>query len=67
MFFHRASRTAIFMAPIDHRASFLRRKPAREAFATVLGWEPERVIMAHGTWVDRDGRAFLEHAFRWLR
>ena len=54
------------MAPLDFRASFLRRKPAREAFAKVLAWDPERVVMAHGARIDHDGRAFLEHSFRWL-
>ncbi len=54
------------MAPLDFRISFLRRKPAREAFAKLLAWDPERVIMAHGAWVASEGRAFLEHSFRWL-
>jgi len=53
-------------APIDFRSSFLRRKPAREALATIIAWAPERVIMAHGRWVDRDAAAFVERSFAWL-
>ena len=54
-------------APLDFRASFLRRGPAREALGTILAWAPERVIMAHGAWIDRDAGAFLERSFAWLR
>jgi hypothetical protein len=103
VFFHRASRTAIFgdlienfeasfidthwtgwfglkrrvarvigimapdgRAPLDFRATFLRRRAARESLARVLAWTPERVIMAHGAWIDRDGLEFLRRSFRWL-
>lgn len=53
-------------APLDFRSSFLRRKPAREAVATIMSWAPERVIMAHGRWVDEDAPGFLERSFAWL-
>lgn len=101
VFFHRASRTAVFadlienfddgfirehwkgwkgrlakywgitepygQAPLEWRVSFIRKKRARAALGTVLRWEPERVIMAHGVCVDRGAVHFLEKSFRWLR
>lgn len=103
VFFHRASRTAVFadlienfdldflrrtpgwsgwrgwvgrhwgitepfgMAPLEWRWSFLRRGAARRALAQILSWNPKRVVMAHGNWIERDGRAFVERSFRWLR
>jgi hypothetical protein len=96
VFFHRASRTAIFAdliqslprdsvkgwrgvlarlggivepnsgAPGDWRASFLGRKAARAALARVLAWDIERVVIAHGAPVQRDGEAFVRRAFAWL-
>jgi Domain of unknown function (DUF4336) len=54
-------------APIDLRLSFLgRKKEARSAFERMVAWKPERVIMAHGRWYDRDGTGELRRAFRWL-
>jgi len=52
--------------PADMAASFLlRRTHLRELIATMIGWNPERVILAHGRWYDRDGTAELRRAFRW--
>jgi hypothetical protein len=100
VFFHRASRTAIFadlienlsldflrdrwrgwrgriarlwritepcgMAPLELRLGFVWRRIPREALSKVLGWDPAMVIMAHGTCVTNDGRAFIKQSFRWL-
>lgn len=53
-------------APIDMQLSFLRRRKAvRAAVQRMIGWEPERVILAHGRWYERDGTAELRRAFRW--
>ena len=38
----------------------------REAVDTMLAWEPEQVIVAHGRWYEKDGAAELRRAFRWL-
>jgi len=32
----------------------------------MIGWNPERVILAHGRWYDRNGQAELRRAFRWI-
>ena len=53
--------------PRDMRASFGPRKPAlRRAVETMIAWSPERVILAHGRWYERDGAAELRRAFDWL-
>jgi hypothetical protein len=53
-------------APGDWRLTFFNRKAARAALARVLAFEPERVIIAHGDLVERDGAAFIHRAFSWL-
>jgi hypothetical protein len=54
-------------APIDLRMSFLgRKKEARSSFERMLGWRPEKGIIAHGRWYARDGTLELRRAFRWL-
>jgi len=54
-------------APLDMRMNFWGyRKAARRAVETMIGWEPERVILAHGRCYERDGAAELRRAFRWL-
>lgn len=53
-------------APLEWRLSFTDRVPARRARDRVLGWDPERVVMAHGEWQADHGRAYLERCFAWL-
>lgn len=38
----------------------------RKAVETLIALDPERVIIAHGRWYERDGTAELKRAFRWL-
>lgn len=53
-------------APIDMRLSFLRHRAAlRSAVQQMLEWEPERVVIAHGRWYERNGTQELKRAFRW--
>ncbi|MGE0621142.1 MAG: DUF4336 domain-containing protein [Pseudomonadales bacterium] len=53
-------------APLEWRASWLKRESAREALARLLAAEPEKVVMAHGEWQPSGGSAYLETAFAWL-
>ncbi|MDN5785500.1 DUF4336 domain-containing protein [Pseudorhodobacter sp.] len=54
-------------APFDMRLSFWRhRKPLRRAVQQMIDWSPERVLLAHGRWYDRDGTEELRRAFRWV-
>jgi hypothetical protein len=51
--------------PRDIEASFrLRPDHFRDVVQTMIGWAPERVILAHGRWYDRNGTAELHRAFR---
>jgi hypothetical protein len=52
--------------PRKFRVSFVHRRAARAALERILAWPAEKVLMAHGTPVTRDGRAFVGRAFRWL-
>lgn len=54
-------------APIDMQLSFLfQRRALRAAVRTMIDWNPERIIVAHGRWYEADGAAELRRAFRWL-
>ena len=53
--------------PRDMRLTFRnQRAELKAAIETMIGWDPERVIIAHGRWYRRDGAAELRRAFRWL-
>lgn len=52
--------------PRKFRLAFTDRRAARAALERILGWPAEKVVMAHGTPVEADARAFLRRAFRWL-
>ncbi len=54
-------------APIDMRMSFLGGKAKlRAAVQQMIDWAPERIILAHGRWYERDGTIELRRAFRWV-
>lgn len=50
-------RTAIKMGDIE---------AARRGIRELLSWEPERVLLAHGRWYEKNGAKELRRAFRWL-
>lgn len=53
--------------PVAWRFSFLfGRTSARHCLERMLAWAPERVILAHGRCIERDGTAFLRRSFRLL-
>jgi hypothetical protein len=52
--------------PRKFRLMFRDRRAARKALARIQAWPAEKVLMAHGTPVERDGRAFISRAFSWL-
>jgi hypothetical protein len=51
--------------PRDMRLTY-ERQTLRAAVERMLGWAPERIIVAHGRWFERGGTTVLERAFRWL-
>jgi hypothetical protein len=53
--------------PRDMRVTFRHNRPQlRAVVETMIGWNPERVILAHGRWYEHDGADELRRAFRWL-
>ncbi len=50
--------------PRDMRLTFDRSR-IREAARIMIGWAPERVILAHGRWYDSNGVDELRRGFRW--
>lgn len=52
--------------PRKFRTAFTDRKAARAALARILEWPAEKVVMAHGPLIERDGQAFIARTFRWL-
>jgi hypothetical protein len=52
--------------PREWRASFLKRKPARAARDRVLGWKPERLLIAHGECAQTGATGIIEQALSWI-
>ncbi|MGI9342447.1 MAG: DUF4336 domain-containing protein [Gammaproteobacteria bacterium] len=52
--------------PREWRASFLRRRFARAARDKVLGWDPERLLIAHGECAQSGATGIIADALRWL-
>jgi hypothetical protein len=52
--------------PRKFRVMFTDRRAARAALARIRAWPAEKVLMAHGTPIERDGHAFIGRAFGWL-
>ncbi len=53
--------------PRDMRLTYAKRKTElKAAVETMIAWNPERVLLAHGRWHERNGAAELKRAFRWL-
>lgn len=52
--------------PREWRASFIRRGQARAARKTVLGWEPERLLIAHGECAQTGATDIVDKALGWI-
>lgn len=52
--------------PRKFRVAFTDRASARAAVRRILAWPIEKVVMAHGPPIAKDGHAFVARAFRWL-
>jgi hypothetical protein len=51
--------------PRDMRLTFP--KPALKAAVEIMiGWRPERIVIAHGHWYETNGTEELRRAFHWL-
>jgi hypothetical protein len=53
--------------PRDMRMTFRRQRPAlKAAITTMISWNPERIVIAHGRWFERDGADALRRSFAWV-
>lgn len=53
-------------APREWRATFVRRKPARAARDEVLGWNAERLLIAHGECARSGANEIIRRALSWI-
>ena len=51
---------------LDIRLSFTNRNLARRSLEKLLSWDFDKLIIAHGDCIEKDAKAFVERAFRWL-
>ena len=51
---------------IDMRLTFTNWGLARRSLEKLLSWDFDKLIIAHGPCVEKDAKAFVERAFRWL-
>jgi len=49
--------------PRKFRVAFVNRRAARDSLKQILAWPAEKVLMAHGTPIEQDARAYLRRAF----
>ncbi len=52
---------------LDIRLSFTQRDLARRSLEKLLLWDFDKLIIAHGVYIEKDAKQFVEHAFHWLR
>lgn len=52
--------------PREWRATFWRRRAARAGRDRILGWDPQRLIVAHGACAGHGARSVSARALRWM-
>jgi hypothetical protein len=50
----------------DLRMTFTKRDLARQSLETLLSWEFDKLIIAHGDCIETDAKSFVKEKFRWL-
>lgn len=51
---------------LDFRLSFTNRTLSRRSLERLLSWDFDKLIIAHGPCIEKDAKAFVKRAFRWL-
>jgi hypothetical protein len=51
---------------LDIRLAFTNRKLARRSLENLLSWDFDKLIIGHGRCIQKDAKAYLAKAFRWL-
>jgi hypothetical protein len=52
--------------PLDIKLSFIHRDLARRSLDRLLSWDFDKLILAHGVCIEKNAKAFVKRAFRWL-
>ncbi|UUX34715.1 DUF4336 domain-containing protein [Fundicoccus culcitae] len=53
--------------PIDYRMSFIgNKKAAKESLEKIISWQPKRIIIAHGKWIEDNGVEELRKRMSWI-
>jgi hypothetical protein len=52
--------------PLDYRATFTHGKAIKQAAKHIIGWNAERLIIAHGDPVEQNAAAFIQDALAWV-
>lgn len=54
--------------PIDWRLTFIfGKKQARKSLNRMISWNPNKIIISHGEYIDKDAVPFLKKSFSWLK
>lgn len=53
-------------APMEWRWSWFKKERDRASLERLLALNPEKIIMAHGVWQNKDGADFIRRSFQWL-
>lgn len=53
--------------PIEVRLTFTDRSALRDTLDRILGWDFERIVLAHGKLIETDARGVIERAFAFAR
>jgi hypothetical protein len=51
----------------DLRKTFTKHDLARQSLETLLSWDFDKLIIAHGDCIESDAKGFVEEKFRWLK
>jgi hypothetical protein len=51
---------------LEIRLSFTNRNLARQSLDKLFSWDFDKLIIAHGTCLEKDAKPFVAWAFRWL-
>jgi len=52
---------------LDIKLTFTNRNLARRSLERLLSWDFNRLIIAHGSCIEKDAKQFVEKAFQWLK
>jgi hypothetical protein len=52
--------------PRDIRMSFTSKSLARQSLSSILSWDFDKLVVAHGDCIERDAKPFVERALSWL-